>query len=143
MIFIKVLLVVVLAIFLGLSAYVRLATVTPADWHLDLAKRPLPMGPPSLDRVTVLGNGAYVDLGHAPLQRFAAVVNATPRTRQIAGSVSEGRITWQTRSLLWGFPDFTTAQVSGDGLIVFSRARDGAGDWGVNARRLTAWIASL
>lgn len=143
MIILKALAAILLVAFAGLSGYVRLASVTVAEWHIDLADRPAPMGPPSPDLVAVFGNGGFVDLSQAQLQRFAEVVTTTPRTRLIAGSVSEGRMTWQTRSLIWGFPDYTTAQISGDGLIVLARARFGSGDWGVNARRLSAWIAAL
>lgn len=143
MIIIKILLAVLMTAFVGLSGYVRLAQDDYAAWNINLADRLAPLGPPSVDVVTSFGNGAYVDLTKASLERLADVAQTMPRTRQIAGSVAEGRITWQTRSLFWGFPDYTTAQVSGDGLIILARSRYGSGDWGVNAKRLTQWIAEL
>jgi hypothetical protein len=139
----KSLLVVLLAVFIGLNAYVRLARVDPAKWHVELTERPGPLGPPSVDHVTTFPNGAYVDLTKASLEQLNAVALSTPRTRVIAGSVAEGRITWETRSLLWGFPDYTTAQISGAGLTILARSRYGSGDWGVNGKRLSAWIAAL
>jgi uncharacterized protein (DUF1499 family) len=143
MFILKGLLLVLVVALAGLNAYVRLARVDPAHWHIDLSQRPAPMGPQSFDKVTAFANGAYVDLTKASLDQLNAVALSTPRTHLIAGSVEEGRITWETRSLLWGFPDYTTAQVSGEGLILLARSRYGSGDWGVNGKRLTAWIASL
>lgn len=140
---IKGLLAVLLVTLIGLNAYVRLAPVDAAQWHVDLAARPAPFGPPSVDHVTAFAQGAYVDLTKASLEQLNSVALSTPRTRLIAGSVAEGRITWETRSLLWGFPDYTTAQISGEGLTVLARARYGSGDWGVNGKRLSAWISAL
>jgi hypothetical protein len=139
----KRLLLVLLAAFLGLNAYVRFARVDAAAWNVDLAERHAPLGPPSFDQVKTFPTGAYVDLTKASLEQLNAVALSSPRTRLIAGSVEAGRITWETRSLLWGFPDYTTAQVSGEGLTILARSRYGSGDWGVNAKRLSAWIASL
>ena len=68
----------------------------------------------------------------------------TPRTRQLAGSVDDGRMTFVTRSLLWGFPDYTTIEVEGAAVLrVWSRARFGGGDGGVNAERLRGWVRDL
>lgn len=86
-----------------------------------------------------LGRGAPEDL----LARLDAVALATPRTRRLAGSVAEGRITWITRSALWGFPDYTTAEVRPDGLYVHARLRFGSEDMGVNAARLRDWLSRL
>ncbi len=85
------------------------------------------------------GTGAPADL----LARLDAVALATPRTRRLAGSVEEGRITWETRSALWGFPDYTTAEVREDGLYLQARLRFGREDMGVNAARLRDWQERL
>jgi len=77
------------------------------------------------------------------LARLDAIALATPRTRRLAGGVAEGSITWITRSALWGFPDYTTAEVQADGLYIFARIRFGGGDGGVNAARLREWQAQL
>jgi hypothetical protein len=134
---------VLVVAFLGLSAYVRLAPTDPEVWNEDLSSRHAPLGPPSVDQVTSFGNGAYADLTKASLAKLDVIAMATPRTKRVAGSVDAGRITWETRSFAWGFPDYTTAQVLGEGLIVLARARYGSSDWGVNGRRLKEWIAAL
>ena len=75
------------------------------------------------------------------------IATATPRTHRLAGSPEAGRITWITRSRLWGFPDYTTAQVTqtptGPRLDIHARLRFGRSDMGVNAARLHAWLAQL
>jgi hypothetical protein len=139
----KTFLCVLLIGFLGLTSYIRFTRVDPAQWNIDLSERQPPLDPPSIDQVKTFETGAYVDLSKASLEQMDAIALSTPRTRQIAGSLEEGRITWETRSLLWGFPDYTTAQISGEGLTILARSRYGSGDWGVNAKRLSAWIASL
>ena len=77
------------------------------------------------------------------LARLDAVALATPRTLQLAGSVAEGRITWETRSLIFGFPDYTTAEARQDGLYIHARLRFGRNDLGVNAARLQDWLSRL
>ena len=133
---------------LGAMAYVRLAPSDAAAWHAlpDLAL--WDQGGP-VDQVIPLTGAAAVHLSAAKgdpaalLARLDAIATATPRTTRIAGSVPEGRITWQTRSALWGFPDFTTAEVRPDGLYVYARLRFGKDDMGVNAKRLNDWVSAL
>jgi len=133
----------------GLMVYIRLAPSNPADWHIDLAPRPTAMQSLSPDHVTALPNGAYADLPLSPdqarttLAKLDAIALATPRTRRLAGSAEIGRITWQSRSLIWGFPDYTTAQITAEGLTIFARQRFGSNDWGVNAARLQSWLSKL
>jgi hypothetical protein len=137
-----------LAAVVGFAGYVRLAPSDPARWHVG----------PSLygwdhdgpwDQVVALGGGASLRLSTAVgapsdlLSRLDAVALATPRTTQLAGSVDEGRITWVTRSALWGFPDYTTAEVRPDGLYIHARLRFGSSDMGVNAARLNDWLQAL
>lgn len=140
---------VVLILAAGAMAFVRLSPSDPALWHIALNPRPQDMATPSPDKVTVLPNGAYADLIAAVDQRQAVLAKldgialATPRTSRVAGSAETGRITWETRSLFWGFPDYTTAESTPQGVTIYARQRFGKGDWGVNAARLTAWITAL
>jgi hypothetical protein len=128
---------------LAAMAFVRLAPVDAARWHIS----PTASGPwnevtPAKGAASLrlsLDRGAPADL----LARLDAVAMATPSTRRLAGSVKEGRITWETRSALWGFPDYTTAEARPDGLYILSRLRFGADDFGVNAKRLQEWRARL
>lgn len=127
----------------GFGAYVRLAPSDPARWHVA----PEAAGP--WGEVTAGEGWASLRLPpergepRALLARLDAVALATPRTIRLAGDVADGRITWVTRSALWGFPDHTTAEVRPDGLYVRARLRFGRGDMGVNAARLRDWLARL
>lgn len=133
------------AVLVGAAAYVRLAPVDPAVWN----RIPDGVAAAPVDQVAPFRGGASLVLSPAMgapgdlLARLDGVARATPRTRVVAGSVGEGRITWETRSLIWGFPDYTTAEVRDDGLHVYARLRFGGDDMGVNARRLTDWFGRL
>ncbi|MBH1974245.1 MAG: DUF1499 domain-containing protein [Rhodobacteraceae bacterium] len=139
----------ILIIVAGLMAYVRLAPTDAAQWHIDLTHRPAAIATPSLDVVRNLGNGAYVDLPLPPVEarttlaKLDAIAMATPRTMRLGGNVEDGHITWETRSLICGFPDYTTAEVTDMGLTLFARQRFGRKDAGVNAARLSDWLAKL
>lgn len=141
--------VLLLIVAAGAMAFVRLAPTNPSLWHVALDPRPLDIATPSPDRVTALPNGAYVDLTAAAdqtqalLAKLDGIALASPRTLRIAGSAETGRITWQTRSAFWGFPDYTTAESTPEGVTIYARQRFGKGDWGVNAARLTALISAL
>lgn len=138
----------VLAAVVAVVAYVRLAPADPASWHVS----------PSLyswdhdglwDQVVPMEGAASLRLSlsvgqpEALLGRLDGIALATPQTVRLAGSLEEGRITWVTRSALWGFPDYTTAEVRADGLYVYARLRFGTGDLGVNAARLQDWLQTL
>jgi hypothetical protein len=133
---------------LAAMAFVRLAPVDAARWHQSLDLKVWANGGPWNEVTPAKGaaslrlspdKGAPADL----LARLDAVAMATPATRRLAGSVAEGRITWETRSALWGFPDYTTAEARPDGLYIQARLRFGADDFGVNAKRLTDWLERL
>jgi hypothetical protein len=134
------------AALLGLMAFVRLAPDDTARWNTS----PVAIAE-GADEGTVLpltGGGALwlgPDRGDPQtlLADLDAVALATPRTTRLAGSVAEGRITWKTRSALWGFPDYTTAEARPEGLYVHARLRFGREDMGVNATRLADWLSRL
>jgi uncharacterized protein (DUF1499 family) len=132
---------------LGFGAYVRLAPSDAAVWHVS----PVADAPADCTVQTRMGSAqvacVIADTPAAVLARLDAVAMATPRTLHLAGSPDEGRITWITRSRLWGFPDYTTAEVRAEGagtrLDIIGRLRFGSSDLGVNAARLTAWKSAL
>jgi uncharacterized protein (DUF1499 family) len=131
-----------LAAVVAFALYVRLAPSDPARWHVA----PVADGPAGQVQVAGLNRATLRLAAAAPadlLARLDAVAMATPRTIRLAGSVAEGRITWVTRSALWGFPDYTTAELRPDGLAIAARSRFGQGDLGVNAARLGDWLAKL
>lgn len=151
----------------GLMAYVRLAPDAVALWHVAVPEVETgdclaPIEAP--DRLQVFAcrlscaktgdalcrkgaEGALLVLRSpqpaALLARLAEVAADQPRTRLLAGSLAEGRITWVARSLIWGFPDYVTAELGPEGLRIWSRQRYGRGDYGVNAARLRRWIGAL
>ncbi len=139
---------------LGLMAYIRLAPSDPALWHVNLHEnRPealrYTLMPPGTDPVRPLTGGAYADLfmmqaeARQTLIRLNTIALADPRTMLFAGSPEAGHVTWITRSALWGFPDYTTAQVTPSGLTLYGRLRFGRSDLGVNAARLRDWLSRL
>jgi uncharacterized protein (DUF1499 family) len=139
---------------LGLVAWVRLAPVDARDWHVDLPTDTRILEGNCAEGVHTLtaraGGQAACSLRQAPdmvLARLDAIAMATPRTICLAGSPAEGRMTWQTRSALFGFPDYTTAQVhltkDMTRLDIIARQRFGVGDGGVNAARLRDWLSHL
>lgn len=138
----------VLALVAAFALWVRLAPSDPDRWHVSPSLQGWDHGGP-WDEVVPLTGGASLRVSLAKgdpaelLARLDAVALATPRTRRLAGSVEEGRITWLTRSAVWGFPDYTTAEARGDGLHVHARLRFGREDMGVNAARLGLWARAL
>lgn len=136
-------------------AAINLAGHDPARWHVDPAAVALrgtpneylaaPPGttaaPPHLELV------ASAETPRALLARFDAVARAQPRTRAVAGDLDGLMLTYVQRSAVVGFPDYVTVKAvpvgEGAGLIVYSRSRYGRGDFGVNRRRVHAWLGEL
>ncbi len=133
---------------LGAMTYIRIAPTDPADWNASPALYAWDHGG-AWDQVIPMTGGASLRLSDtqgAPadlLARLDTIAMATPRTIRVAGSPADGRITWETRSLIWGFPDYTTAEVRPDGLYIHARLRFGLEDFGVNAARLENWFSQL
>ena len=128
-----------LVLILACAAYVRAAPSDARRWHRALTP---PQGLGADDTVTGR-NWAWAIVAAGSLAQLDAIAVASPRTQRLAGNVAEGRITWVTRTRLWGFPDYTTAEVTPQGQVLFARARFGLSDWGMNKARLQAWLARL
>ena len=129
-----------LALVLGFAAWVRLAPADTARLHV-----PPPEQPPG-DYPTEGSFMAVRDLGDGAGQAMAdldGVIRATPRTRVLAGALSDGMVTYETRSRLWGFPDYTTVARDGGLLRIYGRLRFGKGDMGVNRARIEGWLTKL
>lgn len=81
------------------------------------------------------------------LEALDEIILATPRTRCLIGSLEEGRITYVTRSRIFGFADFTTVEIATKGLsaapLVYARLHLGRSDLGVNRRRVESWMRAL
>ncbi|MEL6168184.1 MAG: DUF1499 domain-containing protein [Pseudomonadota bacterium] len=129
----------------GLLIVFRLPPLDPARWHVSPEAAPDPGG----SGLRLLQPDAPVVAAPAAdaLARFDALVLGTPRTRHLAGSTEEGRITYVTRSFVFGFPDLTTVEAQsvaeGTALTLVARARFGQSDLGVNAARVSGWIKAL
>ncbi|WP_239113254.1 DUF1499 domain-containing protein [Shimia biformata] len=126
----------VLAIgFLLLFAYVRLAPSDPARWHVRT----------EVDRDKTYSNGALRRLATGPggLKKLNAIITQDARSDVLAGSTDEGMVTYITRTRVVGFPDYVTAWMEGDDLVVHSRSRFGRRDFGVNSERVDRWLADL
>ncbi|AJE47383.1 DUF1499 domain-containing protein [Celeribacter indicus] len=131
---------ILLGLFLVLQAVIRLAPTDPARWHVD----PFAAADPGRR-----GAKRLLAVPHPPAEALAqidAVAATWPRTRHIAGSAGEGRMSYVTRSGFWGLPDYTTVAVrpheAGAELALLARQRFGRGDFGTNAARLRDWIAA-
>ncbi|MFD2738769.1 DUF1499 domain-containing protein [Sulfitobacter aestuarii] len=115
--------------------YVRLAPSDPARWH-----RPVEQ-----DEHTDFRGGALRVLpgDRTSLAAFDVALLALPRTRLLAGSLEEGRLTYITRSRVIGFPDYTTLELDGGQVKLFARLRFGGSDLGVNAARLDGLLRQV
>lgn len=140
---------VILLLILGGMAYIRLAPSDPARWNADPPRFAGPSIPAGPEGVTTVPLGARARLAvtrqtpEEALARLDVIARAAPRTQRLAGSPEAGRITWITRSLVFGFPDYTTATATTTGLDLYARERFGRYDFGVNAARLRDWTTAF
>ncbi len=74
------------------------------------------------EAVQALTGAAFADIATddpaATLAALDRIALATPRTRRLAGSAAEGRITWETRSALWAFSGLHTAETAPAGVAI-------------------------
>lgn len=140
-------LIIILILVALVDAYVRLAPSDPARWNKipgDFAGTP---------GTQVLKGGAIYEsdvLAVSPAEALVIIeaqAKATPRTRLLAGSVGAGQMTFVTRSLVFGFPDYTTvkarAENGGARVRIYGRLRFGRSDLGVNRARISDWVQGL
>jgi uncharacterized protein (DUF1499 family) len=79
---------------------------------------------------------------------FDAHVMIQPRTTRLAGGPDELWVTYVQRSRVFGFPDYVSVRVfdlpeGGATIAIYSRARFGTSDLGVNFARVQDWVAGL
>ena len=133
-----------LSVFVLLTAFFRLAPSDLSKWHVAV----LAVEGEEIQTGGILIRSKNFDVEPADLlDRLQEVALETPRTSVLAGNVEEGRITFISRSLVWGFPDYTTVEAKADGedsyLLIHGRLRFGRSDLGVNAKRVKGWLAAL
>lgn len=128
--------------------YVRLAPLDITRYHQ------LPEPKPAGDYATADGFVAVRGITASQIDIMAAinrVILQTPRTRRVAGDLGTAMITYETRSAVFGFPDYTTVsflqagQVENAGplLVVHGRLRFGLEDLNTNKKRILGWLERL
>jgi len=136
---------------LGLIAYVRLAPSDPKVWNSD----PLTAKKPTTPNAFFMLPGAeknpahefYMD-GATLAQRFDEMAMSHPNVRRLAGGPDQLLTTYIARTPLMGYPDYISVHALDLGnnrsaLAVFSRARFGISDRGVNKKRMLGWLQEL
>lgn len=127
--------------------YIRLAPDDIIAVHV-----PPPVGAATPEKPIVSSDGALFvrDFRADPatvMSKMEQIALATPRTKKIAGDVEEKLITLVTRSLVFGFPDYTTVRTvpkaQGTRLVIMGRLRFGRSDFGVNETRIRSWLKVL
>lgn len=126
--------IIILIVVAGL-AWIRLAPSDPAVWNVD----------PLVTADQDLAGGVRRGLtgGRDTMVMLDRVILATPRTEILAGSIDAGLITYVTRSQWFGFPDYTTVQLSDDRVELFARLRFGQMDLGTNKARVENWLDAV
>ena len=124
---------IVIAAAVLLALYVRFAPSDAGRFHVSGA----------VQSDADLEGGVKRILPGVTLAELDQIAQQTPRTKVLAGSVDDGRITYVTRSRLIGFPDYTTVEAKDGMVTVFARLRFGRSDLGVNRRRIEGWIKAL
>jgi uncharacterized protein (DUF1499 family) len=82
------------------------------------------------------------------ISAWTKVIAANPRTKEIQRSADGIQRTWVQRSLLMGYPDVITVEfirLSAESatLAIYSWSQYGHSDFGVNRRRIAAWLSNL
>ena len=143
---------VVVVGFAGSIGFVRSLSHDASQWHADPQTAPDPTTP-NWYRMSPGGENKPPEFSVSAIElssAFDRMINKQPRTELLQDDRSSGGpVTWVQRSALFGFPDYISVQFlpSGDSggstLAIFSRARLGQSDLGVNKKRVTAWLAAL
>jgi uncharacterized protein (DUF1499 family) len=141
-----------LAVAVAGAAYVRLAPDDPTLWHVD----PLAASGPAKPNAYRVGPAEGVDApapvyavpAHELAAAFDAMALSQPRTTRLAGDPEALWATYVQRSLFMRFPDYVSVRFvdQGEGrstLALFSRARYGRSDLGVNRARVEDWLSAL
>lgn len=131
---------IILSLLAAAQIYVRMTPLPGELWHVDPFEASAPKMGGVLERFVTPHDV------QTTLDTFMDVAQSTPRTKVLVGSTQEARISFVTRSLLWGFPDVTTIGLretdEGTEVAILARLRFGKGDMGVNANRVANWRAA-
>lgn len=141
---------IVFAIFIAVAlvVYVRMAPFEAARFHKEAFPAAAGDYP---NRNSFVAVRALTAAPEDVMKALDAVILKTPRTKRMAGMPGLELITYQTRSALFGYPDYTNVSIIAPGtvdnagslLIVRGQARFGASDMGVNQARIKGWLDQL
>lgn len=112
-------------------------------WHAD----PADTTDPRRSGVRLIGPDAPRFPGDAAtvLEAVVDIVQNTPRTRVIDGSLGEGMITFVVRSRILGYRDYVTFKAVTEGAVsklsVYARPGMNVYDWGSNAALVDGWLS--
>ena len=133
---------------LGYIAYIRVAPSNPLIWHVDPLEAEKPRKPNAF--LWRPGEGKFpvpeFDMDALSLARaFDALVTKGSNVTQLAGAPEQLFVTYIARTKVMQYPDYVSIRfIDLDGgrstLAVFSRARFGYGDRGVNRKRVLGWM---
>ncbi len=135
----------------GFLAYVRLAPSNPDTWHVDpfkaskFRKRNVFIQRPDEGKNP---SPEFAMDAQSLARAFDAVAMAADRVERLAGSPSDLFVTYIARSKTIGYPDYISIkfiELAGgrSTFAVFSRARFGSSDFGVNRQRFQDWLKKL
>ncbi len=134
--------VVIIFLVVVLYLFLRFWPEDKDRWHVD----PADTTDPRRSGVRLIGPNAPRFPGDAAtvLGVVADIVQKSPRTRKIDGSLDEGMITFVVRSRTMGFRDYVTFKAVTEGdmskLAVYARPGMNVYDWGTNAALLDTWL---
>ena len=139
--------IIVIVVFFAVLAmvYIRLAPIDLRDIHTQSLAR-APGDYPS--------KGGFIAVREITDTRtnlsgaINRVILKTPRTRRVAGDLGTELMTYQTRSAVFGLPDYATVSFASDSeagtlMIIKSHLVYGVSDIGVNEKRVKGWLEEL
>ena len=117
--------------------------MTEARGRNHFVAAPADFGPPAPDLISPVFDCGAERLYE--LMRETAL--AQPRTKLLSEAPAEGCMAFVQRSPVWRFPDDVVAEIialenGGATLMLSSKARYGAEDFGVNRRRVKRWLVA-
>lgn len=131
-----------LAALLGFFAFVRYAPSNPEAWHVD----PEPPAPRRKRNYHQILTRPFEMDRHDLLQAFHDVA-IEHGAEILAGSLDAAHVTYIIRSELLKYPDYISVKIDAEPeesrLWIYSRSRYGQRDFGVNRRRVEAWVEAL
>jgi uncharacterized protein (DUF1499 family) len=134
-VFVRMSVFILICIIVAFAAYVRFAPLAAERWHISISA--------TEDKDMKGGAIRIVPSKSDTMAMLDSALKKLPRTSLLAGSATQGHVTYVTRSKWMGFPDYTTLEQSGDTIKMFARLRFGRQDLGVNAARLRKLVTAL